>query len=84
MVTRLDVVGEQQLRNRRDVEAVPKPSSSRQLLSLHRAPSTCVVTHGELSILPKCLSLQLACISEGLSQSELTLHVLYRAECLSF
>jgi len=54
-VTRLDVVGEQEPKNRHDVEAVRKPSNSRQLLSLHLAPCTCAVAHGELSILPKYL-----------------------------
>lgn len=47
-------------RNHRDVEAIPKPSSSRQLLSLHSA--SCVQAHSESSIL-----------SKGLRQNELTL-----------
>jgi hypothetical protein len=37
----------------RDIKAVPKPSSAQQLLSLRRAPSTCVVSYGEPPILPK-------------------------------
>jgi hypothetical protein len=52
-VSRLEVDGEQEPRNHRDVKAVTKPSSAQQLLSLHQAPSTCVVSHGEPPILPK-------------------------------
>jgi hypothetical protein len=55
-VSRLEVDGEQEPRNHRDVKAVTKPSSAQQLLSLHRAPFTFFCnwrSHGEPPILPK-------------------------------